>query len=63
MKIISNFVAWKQESILINKIINNMNELNDKIILIVFENNSTIKFNLNYLTDNVKKDLINEMWN
>ena len=43
------------------KILIEMMDKNDRLALIVFENNSTIKFNLNFLTDNVKKDLINEI--
>ena len=43
------------------KVLMEMMDKNDRLALIVFENDSSIKFNLNYLTDNVKKDLINEI--
>ena len=43
------------------KILIDMMDKNDRLALILFENQSTIKFNLNYITDNVKKDLIDKI--
>ena len=43
------------------KILIEMMDKNDRLALILFENHSKIFFDLNYLTDKVKKDLINKI--
>ena len=43
------------------KILIGMMDKNDRLALILFENHSDIFFDLNYLTDTIKKDLINKI--
>jgi len=43
------------------KILIDMMDKNDRLALILFENQSTISFDLNYITDNVKKTLIDKI--
>ena len=43
------------------KILIGMMDKNDRLALILFENHSDIFFDLNYLTDKIKKDLINKI--